>query len=317
MQTYPLKTRIASIISEVEKTDIETCFTSRFSWLFLSSDRVFKVRQDQPTAVTSLSRGAVQALAEIEFERGKRFSSDLYQGLINIETNDQTYCVLILKRIQDNKLLRNIYQRQAFDLRSYLTLVEGLNLLHEKSNPVTSCDIYTYVELTWEFLDRTSGSVKTPLDKKFSIKEALVNLKTFFDKHTQLFQERVDAGFFLDTHGDLHSANVFLTQEAVFIDPAVASPHMYRIDYLQQLADVMLDLLACGHNTLMPRIMEDVTLVRFDADANILLSKYYLPLRALLRVALWRLYWSSGLASPLPVTIHNYCALARDFTTLR
>ena len=317
MPAYPLKTRIASIISEVEKADIETCITSRFSWLFLSSDRVFKVRQDQPTAVTSLSRGAVQALAEIEFERGKMFSPDLYQGLINIETNNQAYCVLILKRMQDNKLLRNIYQKQVFDSRSYLTLIKGLNLLHERSGLVTSCDIRTYVELTWEFLDRTSRSVKTPLDKRFSIKEALVNLKTFFDKHIHLFQERVEAGFFLDTHGDLHSANIFLTEEAVFIDPAVASPHMYHIDYLQQLADIMLDLLACGHNTFIPRIMKDVTLVRFDADANLLLSKFYLPLRALLRVALWRLYRSSGLASPLPVTIHNYCALAGGFTTLR
>jgi aminoglycoside phosphotransferase family enzyme len=301
---------IASALTEIEGADVEKCIISRFSWLFFSKKKVYKVRRDQQPVVTALTGSALQNLAEKEFERGRQFTPALYQGLRTIQIQAHDYSVLILKRMHDDKLLRNIYRRQAFNPRYYATLVEGLNDLHDKSSPVISRPLVADQQLIWDFLERTLLSNKTPFDRQFNLRGEIIALRKFFDEHITLFQERVEAGLILDTHGDLHSANIFIVQEACFIDPAVASSHMYQIDYLNQLADVGLDLLVSGYGLFVPQLMKDVILVKSDADSNFFLSRFYLQLRALIRVALWRLYYSQGLASPLASPVQRYYEFA-------
>jgi aminoglycoside phosphotransferase family enzyme len=303
-------------LTETEGVGIETCVHSRFSWLFFSKDRVYKVRRDQPAAVTALAGPALQSLTEREFERGKRFTTRLYQGLTSIQVDGKSYKVLILKRLQDHTLLLNIYRTQAFGPRPYANLVDGLNSLHQKSSAVRTRSVATDTELTCKFLNRTSMSIKTPIDSTFDLGKCATGLWKVFGEHMAFLQERVARGFVIDTHGDLHSANIFLVNDACFIDPAVASSHMYQLDYLNQMADVILDLAVSGCGSFVSQLMRDVAFAEADTDSDYCLSRFYLPLRALLRVALWRLYWSYGLRSPLASSVERYCDFASGCSTL-
>jgi aminoglycoside phosphotransferase family enzyme len=311
MQANSIEKSIASAITELEGTDIEKYVISRFSWLFFSRKNVYKVRRDQPPVITTLTGKALQNLADKEFERGRRFTSALYEGVKTIQVRGHGYKVLILNRMRDSDLLCNIYQHQAFSPHHYATLVEGLNTLHDNSNPLTSRSVSADQQLTWAFLDRTSNSEKTPLDQEFDFRGQLIALRRFFDEHMTLFQERVKAGFVLDTHGDLHSANIFIAKETRFIDPAVASSHMYQIDYLNQIADVGLDLVISGYGSFIPQLMRDIALLKSDADADFFLRRFYFGLRVLIRIALWRLHYSQGLQSPLASSIKRYYEFAR------
>jgi hypothetical protein len=92
----------------------------------------------------------------------------------------------------------------------------------------------------------------------------------------------------------------------VFVDPAVALPEMYQIDYLDQMADIYLDLQASGNERFAANLMRDVSLGRHDDCGMFLLSSVYIPMNAMIRIYISDMYERKGLRSPLAASSDLY-----------
>lgn len=70
---------------------------------------------------------------------------------------------------------------------------------------------------------------------------------TFINKNKNLLLGRLNSGFFRDCHGDLHSRNIFFLPEPMPFDCIEFSDDYRRIDVLNEVAFLCMDLEAFGN----------------------------------------------------------------------
>lgn len=305
MYPSPRQSSIAASIEDVYGERLSATRETPFSWLFFSSVTAYKVRKDVAIGVAGQSHRQAQQLTMREFIRGSRFSPGTYQDLETVKAEGRAYLVLAMKRIRDDSLLRNIYQRQGFDSHMYSKLVDGINQLHARSRPVKR-RLNMDLKKSLAFLESFKSAPPLLFNHPGRIRSAISKLKTFVDEYSAILEARSRCGFVLDTHGDLHSSNIFIASRAVFIDPAVASPALYQIDYLDQIADILLDLRATGYDRFADDLIHDVSLAYRDEHSLFLLSRLYMPLNAIIRIRVYAMYKARGLQSSLPVSANRY-----------
>jgi hypothetical protein len=69
----------------------------------------------------------------------------------------------------------------------------------------------------------------------------------FLERHADFLEQRRQAGWIRDVHGDLHAANIFLYPEPVVFDCIEFNDHFRQIDVLSELAFLCMDLDVRGH----------------------------------------------------------------------
>lgn len=121
-----------------------------------------------------------------------------------------------------------------------------------------------------------------------------VEIPTFLKTHANRLQARFEKGFWVDGHGDLHARNIFLPDAPVVFDCIEFDPHFRRLDILNELAFLCMDLEARGHPDLalhflktyrriweiMPEPEDELLFLFFKAyRANIRLKVSLLELR--------------------------------------
>ncbi len=73
----------------------------------------------------------------------------------------------------------------------------------------------------------------------------------FLDKHEKRLHQRAASGFWVEGHGDLHARNIFLLPEGPLVFDCIEfSPHFRRLDVLNELAFLCMDLDAGEHHEL-------------------------------------------------------------------
>ncbi len=143
-------------------------------------------------------------------------------------------------------------------------------------------------------------------------------IPAFLNAHAHRMQTRFETGFWVDGHGDLHARNIFLMDAPVIFDCIEFNPHFRRLDVLNELAFLCMDMEARGHLELVLPFLEtyrriwEITPEPEDAflflfykayRANIRLKVSLLELRQHQTVALLesvRRYWE---------LLKNYCQL--------
>jgi aminoglycoside phosphotransferase family enzyme len=68
------------------------------------------------------------------------------------------------------------------------------------------------------------------------------SIALFLKKHQPRLQERGAQKFWVDGHGDLHTRNIFLTEPPTIFDCVEFNPHYRRMDILNELAFLCMDL---------------------------------------------------------------------------
>lgn len=115
--------------------------------------------------------------------------------------------------------------------------------------------------------------------------EAMAWSDGFLDSHSPRLQERIDAGFCRDLHGDLHCGNVFLYKEPVLFDCIEFNDEYREIDVLYEVAFLCMEMEALGHEELGNSFLEEYTRLFsvFEKKEDEELYVYYKCLRANVR----------------------------------
>jgi hypothetical protein len=139
----------------------------------------------------------------------------------------------------------------------------------------------------------------------------------FLQRHQQRLHARQQAGFWVDGHGDLHSRNIFLppnTRPVVF-DCIEFSPHFRRLDVLNELAFLAMDLDFYGHGALADHFLKAYQRhwACFENQEDWLIFQYFKAYRANVRLKVALLELRQHPSPTLRQTALAYWALLRRY----
>ena len=142
-----------------------------------------------------------------------------------------------------------------------------------------------------------------------------VGITKFIKTHQDRMVERQQEGFQVDGHGDLHTRNIFLTDPPTVFDCIEFNPHFRRLDVLNELAFLCMDLEYHQHESLANQFMNTYQkhwecLVKPEDQ---LLFTYYKAYRANVRLKITLMEIESQGLSLLRQTAVRYWMLMQKY----
>lgn len=131
-------------------------------------------------------------------------------------------------------------------------------------------------------------------------------------------QERFEKGFWVDGHGDLHARNIFLLDVPVVFDCIEFNPHFRRLDVLNDLAFLCMDLEARGHPELVQAFLDAYRQIWEVAPApeDQLLFLFFKAYRANVRLKVSLLELRQHYSAELLGSVRRYWELLKNYCDL-
>lgn len=191
---------------------------------------------------------------------------------MNKVDRDKQMDILLKKNEVTEMDIQRLAGRIAF-FHKYTTVIYSKNFsdMQEEFNDLAKQEA---------FLEKNIGS-----EGKNIISRSIKASDAFINNNKTLFAQRLDAGYFRDCHGDLHSGNIFLLPEPQPFDCIEFNDDFRQIDVLNEVAFLCMDLEASRRNDLSDLFFEYYN--RFfpasfsDADRRLFI--YYKSYRANVR----------------------------------
>lgn len=231
---------------------------THISWVLLSGRFAYKIKK--PIQYPFLDFSTLEKrryYCERELELNRRLTADMYLAVLPIRKADGRWLLggeggevvdyAVQMRRQDtarqmNRLLeRNeVTERDMRDLARQLARFHAsATVIREPLNKSAMQDDFADIAKVQPFLAIHLGEPAAG-----AIAEAIQYSDHFLGAHKDRLRERIEEGFVIDGHGDLHSKNIFLPADspAVIFDCIEFSDHFRQVDVLNELAFFCMDL---------------------------------------------------------------------------
>ena len=251
------------------------CVETHISWLILTPDFAFKIKKPVRLAFLDFSTPEKRAFCCAEELRlNARLAPDMYLDVLpvcekpdgslkigNAAAGEQAVDSAVRMKRMDNSrqmdllLAQNaVTEQDMSDMARLLAPFHRSVVLLPGQAPYRSGDNLSDFEDLFHLkkdIVRCIGREAEP------ILEHWKNLvENFLQRCEPRLHERVQAGFRVDGHGDLHGRNIFLLpQGPVVFDCIEFNPHFRQVDVLSELAFLCMDLDAGGHHELAESFM--------------------------------------------------------------
>jgi aminoglycoside phosphotransferase family enzyme len=279
---------IAASIQVLADAPIDAEIATPFATIFLAGASAYKVRRVEHDVVTNAAAVESQRLTVREYKRGHRFAAAAYRGLTSIALPQGRLTALIMRRFDDSQVLRTKLRANVVSNADISAIIAGFRA-------VMAVSVRVDRPTAWydHALDRLG-----PLLLRFGRAPLAESMRKRLKRVQATLRARETLGYCWSSHGDLHSGNIYLADGCFCLDPAVAATYMFECDYLAQLADIVVDFLACGCSEASRRIALECCSAMDDCGGEDLLFDFFVPFRASLRLAIASLYQHRALAFP-------------------
>jgi aminoglycoside phosphotransferase family enzyme/predicted kinase len=232
---------------------------THISWVFLTGKFVYKVKKPVNFGFldfTSLDKR--KYYCEEELALNKRFSDELYESVVPITEDDQgrikingkgkviEYAVkmkelpqdsIMRKKLTQNKITYSIIDKLALEIACFH---ESLPINQEKAQIYGSLSNIKY---NWDehFLQTQSFIGRFLSKEKFDfIKHTAYE---FIEKKEEIFNSRLKENKIKHCHGDLHSGNIFIYQDKIYLFDCIEfNPRFAYSDTCNDIAFLVMDL---------------------------------------------------------------------------
>jgi len=238
-----------------EQTGRPDVVETHISWVLLCDRFAYKIKK--PIRYSFLDFSTLEKrkyYCEREIELNNRLTNDVYldvQPIVEISgrlyVGDQKgelidYAVRMRKLDRERQmdiLLVNNKVTQS-DMRSLGEKIAGFHkntaIIHKK-DVLQIRDEFNDLRNERRFLGQEAGAI---IDRAIDLSDS------FIEKHQDYFGSRLKGGFYRDCHGDLHSKNIFLLADPQPFDCIEFNDEFRRIDVLNEVAFLCMDLDAFG-----------------------------------------------------------------------
>jgi len=230
---------------------------THISWVFLTGDFVYKIKKPVDFGFldfTMLEKR--KKFCEKEMKINKMFSPEIYLGVLPV--NKFGYTIKIngpgetidyavkMKQLPQECLMDKLLEKNLIETKTIEKIVDIIINFYSKTHTYTdphSIGSLETVKFNWrENFNQTRPFIGKTIDEGMfkRIKERVEN---FMDKNKDLFDKRLKEGFIKWCHGDLHSGNIFVLDEKVYIFDAIEFNERFACsDVASDIAFLSMDL---------------------------------------------------------------------------
>jgi len=178
---------------------------------------------------------------EEEVRLNKRLCPDIYIGVVPITQKDNNlelsgkgkvvdYAVK-MKEFPQEKIMTKLLEKEKISEEILDKICDILNNFYKKSEHSKEIDNYGSIETikknTDENFDQTESVIDVTISKeKFNFIKNATN--QFLAQNKDIFKKRIKDGFIRDCHGDLHSGNIVVSDNKVFIFDCIEFNKRFR-----------------------------------------------------------------------------------------
>lgn len=245
--------------NEGQRELIET----HISWVILCNQYVYKIKKPVHYSFLDFSTPVLRKhFCEREIELNKRLSDKIYIDVLPVYDRNNTYRIggnegpitdyaVRMYKIDMEKQMDVLLAKDKVSGRDIRNLAEKIAVFHTKTKIIYQKDFLDIQEMFNDLGAEQNFPAGQPGSKCSDIiNRAIKTSDNFIKKNKELLAARLGAGFFRDCHGDLHSRNIFLLPSPEPFDCIEFNDDFRRIDVLNEVAFLCMDLDAFGRQDL-------------------------------------------------------------------
>lgn len=236
---------------------------THISWVVVCDCFVYKIKR--PVQYSFLDFSTLEKrryYCQREVELNKRLTDDVYIDVQPVrKTSD---CLFIggeegeivdyavqMRKMDREKQMDLLLQNNKVTHSDIRNLAEKIATFHKGTKIIYQKDVLD-VQLKFYDLREEKDFLKKHLNRNCTsiINKAIDASNSFMKRNEGLLAKRLQAGFFRDCHGDLHSGNIFLLPVPQPFDCIEFNDDYRQIDVLNEVAFLCMDLDAFGRHDL-------------------------------------------------------------------
>jgi len=300
-----------------------TCRETHMSWVFLTSNRVYKLKKPVRFPYLDFSTLALrEAACRAELRLNRRLAPDVYIEVAALTSSDQGLSIggpgkvvdwlVVMRRLDERHTLERALAERRVAPWQLDRLVATLTQFYRHARPVAR-DPAAYLD-NWRRDLAQNRSVL--LDARLDLPAGLVHFvdgmqRRFLDRRPQAIANRLLDHRIVDAHGDLRPEHIWLEKPAKIIDCLEFNPRLRAIDPLDEIAYLTLECERLGDAWTGRYIKRRMLRVLGDDPPDDLFA-FYRCHRATLRARLA----IAHLLEPRPRTPEKWPRLARTYLQL-
>ncbi|MBK7476523.1 MAG: hypothetical protein IPI11_11125 [Haliscomenobacter sp.] len=229
---------------------------THISWVVLTDTRAYKIKKPVRFSFADFSALAQRHFfCDRELMLNRRLTQDMYLSVLpvlrtgnrfsigkgNGEIIDYAVCMV---RLDSARQMNLLLEKNEVTPAHMAQLAGILAAFHQKAQRVElPFDLEEKIRL-FDDLRSVAGFLELHLGKtaREKVEEALTSAPSMLQRVFPRIKERIQLGFRIDGHGDLHSKNIFLLKEPVIFDCIEFNDSFRQIDLLDEIAFLCMDL---------------------------------------------------------------------------
>jgi len=215
---------------------------THISWVFVGDEYAYKLKKPVDFGFLDFSTLEKRKFyTDEELRLNRRFSPDLYLGVVPISEHDGNYFIddntgiieyaLRMRRINEEKVLSSLLAKGELSKEDIRFVGRSLAGLYGKIESDEKARLFGSPRIVafnvMENFDQTRKYIGGPVDEKtFSDIESWS--RSFLEENEALFLERASAGHCKECHGDLHLQHVVLDEDGVSVFDCIEFNERFR-----------------------------------------------------------------------------------------
>lgn len=277
---------------------------THISWVILGNRFVFKIKKPVNYSFLDFSTPEKRKYyCEREILLNRRLTEGIYldvqpvrevlsRFLIGGEGGTIIDYAVRMQKVDPGKQLDLLLRERKVSPEDIRRLADKIALFHQSAEIIHPADLldvqekFNDLEGQKDFLEESLHAESRRL-----IEEAIGVSGVFIKKHKSLLAARAAACFFRDGHGDLHTRNIFLLPDPQPFDCIEFNDDYRRIDVLNEVAFLCMDLDAFGRQDLSDLFISHYNRIfmTMKSELDQLLFVYYKSYRAGIRAKVYSL----------------------------
>jgi len=270
-----------------EETSKIELIQTHISFVFLTKNFVYKMKKAVNFGFldfSTLDKRHFYCVKELELNR--RLCPDVYLEVVPVNKSDiikikgsgeTVEYALKMKRLPQEKIMTLQLKENKVDKTTINTLAKIIANFHSKAQ--TNPEINEYgslkiVKINWdENFDQTQKYINQTISKTdFQFIQNQIN--SFIECKKELFDTRIKSGKIRDCHGDMHSGNIFLTENICIFDAIEFNDRFRYSDVASDVAFLAMDLDFQEKQQLSKYFIKSYVAYSEDCDLKLVLNFY-------------------------------------------
>lgn len=277
----------------VERVDV---VQTHISVVFIAGDLVYKIKKPLNLGFldyTTLEKRRFYCHQEVALN--SRFSEGIYLDVVNIFSSasgigfsgpgDIIETAVLMKRIPDDRILKNIIINRGLDDEQLTHLANRLNAFHASAPSSHRVSQYGSPEVIHrnltENFEQTRSFAGITIDRKL-LEEIAAGSFEFLGKYLPNLKDRVKKGFIRDVHGDLHSEHIVFLDRVMLVDCIEFNDRFRYSDVISDIAFLLMDMDYLGFPLLSTKL-NNLYANQCEDDFVCGLYRFYKSYRAFVR----------------------------------